>query len=86
MVTRAVPAGVAGLLESRTVIVSMDLYPEARSPLAALLHESKTVTVETVSRDLSLPSAQATVAPTPLQFRMQARLKNGSLKLSEVRR
>jgi len=50
------------------------------------VHESKIVTVETVSWAMSLPSAQAIVASAPLQFKIQARLKKVSLKLSEVRR
>jgi hypothetical protein len=50
------------------------------------VHESKIVTVETVSWAMNLPSALATAASTPLQFKMQARLKKVSLKLSEVRR
>ena len=86
MATRAARVGSAGLLESRTAILSMGLYPEARSPLADLVHESKTVMVETVLWAMSLSSAQATVASTRLQFKMLARLKNVSLKLSEVRR
>jgi hypothetical protein len=50
------------------------------------VQEVKIVMVELMSWAMSLPSAQATVAFAPLQFKIQARLKKGSLRSSEVRR
>jgi hypothetical protein len=84
MVTGAWPDVSLGPLKSMTVIVSTCLYPEACSLPTALVHESKIVMVGPILFAASLSPAQATTASAPLQFKMQARLKKGSLKSAEV--